>query len=638
VLHTKEGNILVSTWGGGTYSYDKDFNPVSLPYVKDAYRQMGYFIWCLHQRDNGDIWAGAQAGGLFIMHPSTGKCEHLRDPVFGGSTIRQVTEDRQGNLWFGMQNGGIVKWTALTGTFAKVHRFNSHIQRLYVDGENNIWIGTMKDGVYKTDGKTDSVIAHYTAPGPAGRALTGSDVKDILQYNDSLLVFAADGLNILNTHTGVVRYFTSDNGLPSNTVISMIKDKAGYIWAATENGICSINLEKHVVVTYSATDGVSTNAFNIAASGTLHDGRIVFGTVHNSLVFDPVKATSDTGNVAPHVTLTGFTLMGKQLSMDSVSRQKMIDLPHDQNSIAIQFSTLTYLYDYAVFYKMEGLEEQWTLSRSMPEVIYSYLPPGSYTFKVYCRNGSGTPSRQITELKIKIRAPFWKTGWFLSLLGFLTVGILYWLDKLRMQKLKATENIRARIATSLTEDLGSSLSSINLTSELAKTKVDTDRERTKEYIDQISDTSYRMIDSMYDMIWSINPENDSMQHTVDRMKSYAMEMESIHGIDIVFDIDEAVYRPGPGMENRYGLLVVFKEAVLNACRHSRARHIYVHLSYKNRNLLISVQDDGKGFDVDAVKLGRGMSEMQRRASAMGAQLTIESEINTGSVVALEKHL
>ncbi|MBS1565018.1 MAG: ATP-binding protein, partial [Bacteroidetes bacterium] len=233
---------------------------------------------------------------------------------------------------------------------------------------------------------------------------------------------------------------------------------------------------------------------------------------------------------------------------------------------------------------------------------------------------------------------FWQTYWFLSLLAFLVIGLLYWLDRFRMQRVRATESIRARIATSLTEDLGSSLSSINLTSELARTKVETDKERTREYIDQISDTSHRMIDSMYDMIWSINPENDSMRRTVERMESYAKEMQSVYGIDVVFDVDKAVYRPEAGMDNRYGLLVVFKEAVLNACRHSKAKHIYINLTYRNQRLLISVQDDGKGFDVEAVKLGRGISEMQRRASFMGAQLTIHSEINTGTIVRLEKQL
>jgi len=638
ILQTKDGHILVSTWGSGPFSYDNDFKPVPLDYVKHSHRLLSYFTWCMHERANGDIWEGAQDGFLFILHPATGTSERLHPPAFEGSTIRQITEDSAGHLWFATNRGALVKWDTVTRGFTRLQQFNSTVSRLYTDKQGHIWACTFTNGVFKINARDGSIAAHYTTTGAPGKVLTSTVTRDIVQYNDSLYVIAADGLNILNSRTGLFRYFTTENGLPSNTVISMVKDRAGCcLWATTENGVCSINLENRLVMTFAAIDGVRTTSFQAGASALLHDGRIAFGTAHDVIVFDPVKAENNTDSTSPVVTLTSFSLMGRPLKMDSLLKLGTVELPYDQNSVVIQFSTLSFMNEYAVFYKMEGLDDKWIPCRSTTEIVYSYLPPGHYTFRTQCKSRYDGPA-QVTELKIKIKAPFWKTGWFLSLLAFWVIGILYWLDKLRMQRLKATESIRARIATSLTEDLGSSLSSINLTSELARTKVDTDTARTREYIDQISDTSHRMIDSMYDMIWSINPENDSMQRTVERMKSYAMEMKSIYEIDMVFDIDKAVYEPEAGMENRYGLLVVFKEAVLNACRHSKCRHLYINLTYKNQRLLVTVQDDGKGFDVDAVKLGRGINEMQRRASAMSAQLTIDSEINTGTIVRLEKNL
>jgi signal transduction histidine kinase len=96
-----------------------------------------------------------------------------------------------------------------------------------------------------------------------------------------------------------------------------------------------------------------------------------------------------------------------------------------------------------------------------------------------------------------------------------------------MQKIRATESIRNRIATSLTEDLSNSLSSINITSELAKIKIEDDMQRTREYINQISDTSNRMIYAVKDIVWCINPENDSMHHTIERM---SVGNRILHGI------------------------------------------------------------------------------------------------------------
>jgi Signal transduction histidine kinase len=204
-----------------------------------------------------------------------------------------------------------------------------------------------------------------------------------------------------------------------------------------------------------------------------------------------------------------------------------------------------------------------------------------------------------------------------------------------MQKIRATERIRTRIATSLTEDMTNSLSSINISSELAKTKVDTDRERTKEYIAQISETSNRMVQAMYDMVWSIDPKNDTMMNTIERMKSFAVEVESLHNVDIIFEIEEAAAKLNLDMAHRYELLSVFKEAISNATKHSVARHIQVSLRLKNSKFFLLIEDDGNGFDINKATLGRGMNDMKRRAADIKASLHIESEQNTGTIVKLE---
>ena len=103
--------------------------------------------------------------------------------------------------------------------------------------------------------------------------------------------------------------------------------------------------------------------------------------------------------------------------------------------------------------------------------------------------------------------------------------------------------------------------------------MDTDRERTKEYIAQISETSNRMVQAMYDMVWSIDPKNDTMMDTIERMKSFAVEAESLHNMDIIFDIEEAAAKLNLDMAHRYELLSVFKEAISNAVKH-RSQGMY----------------------------------------------------------------
>ena len=109
----------------------------------------------------------------------------------------------------------------------------------------------------------------------------------------------------------------------------------------------------------------------------------------------------------------------------------------------------------------------------------------------------------------------------------------------------------------------------------------------------------------------------------------------LHDIDIMFDIDEGAADLHLDMAHRYELLSVFKEAIMNAAKHSIAKHIQVSLRLKNSKFFLLIEDDGRGFDINKAALGRGMNDMRRRAADIKALLHIESEENTGTIVKLE---
>jgi len=386
---------------------------------------------------------------------------------------------------------------------------------------------------------------------------------------------------------------------------------------------------------YDRTDGIRNDKFKVSSSYLMKDGRLLFGTTNDFLVFDPEKVKST--KVTPTVTITDIKLAATSLLVDSIERLPELKLQYYDKSISIDFASLSYLKKNKLtyYYKMDGVDKDWVLSDMTQRAVYTYLPSGSYTFMVKAQNVDGAFSNEITTLKIKMYPPFWKTWWFLGLVIIAAVVFLFWLDQQRMHKLRATESIRTRIATSLTEDMTNSIRSINISSELAKTKVDKDVDRTKEYISQISDTSNRMVQAMYDMVWSIHPDNDTMQHTIDRMRAFAAEIESAYNTDIVFEIGKSVSKLELDMEYRYELLSVFKEAMMNAAKHADARHIQVMLDCRKRLLRMSIEDDGSGFDTESVVMGRGINDMKRRTSAINATLKIKSYINTGTIIKVE---
>jgi two-component sensor histidine kinase len=506
------------------------------------------------------------------------------------------------------------------------------VSAISIDSSGRLWVGTQSNGVYAIDPNTNKVIYHFTETGSPQQRLQSQAVSCIYVFNDTTVVIGGEELNIYNTRTNTMKGIKWPSTLQPG-IASMQKDRNGYLWIALSSGICRYSLGSKIFIHFDRIDGIVNDHFMTGASTALPDGRLVFGSSNQFIVFDPQKINM--ADSLPDVSITGFKVRHENLSVDSLTKLKMVELAPDENSVTIDFSALNYWSAFLIKYKLEGIDKDWIRADMSNQAVYPYLPPGTYTFLAQTEDSEGKPGKNITTLVIKIRPRFWQTWWFFGLIVFAGVGVFIWVDRLRTQKIKATESVRTRIASSLTEDMSNSLSSINITSELAKTRVDTDKERTREYINQISDSSNRMVQAMYDMVWSINPENDTLQDTVERMRAYAAEIESQYSPNIVFQIDEQAAEIRLSMESRYEMLSIYKEAVSNAARHANAKYIEVNIQFKRPALTLCIRDDGKGFDVDAVALSRGISEMRRRAGTIDSTISIKSEINTGTSVKLK---
>lgn len=638
-IQARDKTLLAGAWSDGLYRFDTNYNMLAVN-VKGFSEKIAPFAWSLsYSRDSSLIWMGTQPG-IFGINEANHTSVYHNPPIMQNRTVRQAIEDKYGNLWMGTQSLGLFKWTAEKGKLKfddGVTQFTNvpvtQVQKIITDKNGYVWVGTSGYGAYIIDPATDKVMLHLAMSEPAERKLLGNQVPAILQYDDTTVAIGANGIHLFNTkQRRIVKTIKMPEAIPG-LITAMEKDKSGYLWISSTNGIFRLNPKNKIFIHFDRVDGIANDLFIIAASYTLPDGKILFGADNQFVAFDPMAVRIN--EPAPEVVISGFRLMNESLTVDSLLSRNRVDLKPKDNSVTIEFSGLSYSGTYLIKYKLEGLDKEWKKADQSHQAVYSYLPPGNYTFMVRSEDAEGNPSSNVTRLAIKVNPPIWKTRWFLGLSVFVLVGILFWLDKLRMQKLRATENIRTRIATSLTEDMSNSLSSINISSELAKTKIDTDKERTREYIAQISETSNRMVQAMYDMVWSIDPKNDTMLNTIERMKNFAVETESLHNIDILFDIDQAAADLDLDMARRYELLSIFKEAISNVLKHSSARHVQVSLRLKSSRFFMLIEDDGKGFDLTKAQLGRGINDMKRRAADIKALFYIESEKNTGTMVKLE---
>jgi signal transduction histidine kinase len=182
--------------------------------------------------------------------------------------------------------------------------------------------------------------------------------------------------------------------------------------------------------------------------------------------------------------------------------------------------------------------------------------------------------------------------------------------------------------------MGSTLSTINILSSMAKTKLGSDAVKTGEYLGKIGDNSQRMMEAMDDIVWSIKPTNDSMQKIAARMREFATNVLEAKEIELDFRMDEAVFDVVLNMEARRDFFLVFKEAVNNAAKYSNASMVVVRVGMHNKRLVLLVEDNGAGFNPEEADNGNGLGNMRKRAAAMNGRILIVSSPGEGAHITL----
>jgi ligand-binding sensor domain-containing protein len=627
-LQTKNNGLWIATWGAGIFSYDKDLQPVANPVTAADANNKWLYVSSLLQHSNGEIWVGLQSGDLKIYDPVSAKVFSVPFTASEGNRIRQIEEDRQKNVWIITENGLLLKcvqgnWRDTARSVQVVQRLSATALRMYIDQKNNIWVCADAQGLYKIDAVSGKTLAHYTEQKKDGDGLSQEAAYDILQYNDSLYLIAARGINILNTNTNRFQYITASEGLPTDAVVSFMKDKQGNTWVTLAGGFCRLNIEKKTLVTYGVRDGITTDNFELASAAVLPDGRMVTGTFHDFLLFDPQKAAA--AQTPPNVVITGFRLTNQPLRVDSLQSLKKIVLPYNKNSVDIEFSTLSFATEYKISYIMEGLDKEWQTAGKLPEAIYTYLPPGNYTFRLKAENGDGVSSKQITALQIKISPPFWNTWWFYGLIILTVAVVLYWLDRVRVEKREAMHGIRTHIAGDLHQEINTTLNNISLLSEMAKIKADKDIDRSKEYIDQIHDKSRRMIMAMDDILWSIDPANDNMEKSLLRMAEFTQALKTQYLVDIEVAVDAKVRSLHLEMKRRHGFFILYTEALRAVVEYAHSKATLVNIDFVKNKLSLKISAGTSTFDRNEEEIENCLHEMHKRATFIDADMDTRSD-------------
>ena len=474
------------------------------------------------------------------------------------------------------------------------------------------------NGVYKLDPDSNSILEHITSKGPPDKKLLADAVTDAFEFNDSLMIFLTGSLNIYNIKTNVITPISSADGLPSDIVRSIEKDNKNNLWLGLFNGLCRMNVFKKTFTYYYRNDGIKNDELNYSSSLRLPDGRLAFGSTTDIVVFNPDNLNAQT--TPPDVVITEFRLFNKPLNVDSLEKLQRVELGPDQNFISIGFSGLRHFNNkWSYYYMLEGIDKEWKRVNEISQVDYNYLPSGNYVFQVKAENADGLSSRQIGRLDIRIDPPIYKTWWFYSILVLFAAFLLFIIDKERMRRKAAMQKMRSDIAGNLHEEVNTALNKINILSEMARLKSDKDPVKSTEYLEQIHTKSHDMIIAMDDMLWSIDPLNDSMEKTIERIREFIDALKRRHAANIELLVDKKAETLMLNMRLRHDVFILMKEGIRSVIQ-AGAKNVRIHIGLQKESLLYTIDIDNEGCDMQQLTNQLQHSDLEKRLNAIRATL------------------
>ena len=476
-------------------------------------------------------------------------------------------------------------------------------------------------------------------------------------YNDPSgdvwIIYNGRGLRCYSWQSGSLVFknqLNKSNGLPDDNETSLCFDKNNNLWVSNNSGISVFSRKNgpgrdpgyHIISFLNAEDLEFGNSFGTRLTRDLKGNIWLFSGRH-LVCFYPDKINYLPAT--PSIEIEDVKLNLKQTNWQEYadSLVGIFQLPyqsklsHENNTLGIYFkgisSSGTDGIEYS--YSLEGLENSWSTPSPNNFVSFVRLPPGRYVFRVKAQLPNTNWSKAAV-FSFEIKKAFWQTLWFYILIGACLFAGIYLLFRFRLnQKIKLLE-MRNRISQDLHDEIGASISGINLLSQMASEKLVSNKPvEAAEYLNKVKNYTQDVIEKLSDMVWIFNPQNDSIERLLQRLKSFTISIAQSKGIKIHFMSGKDSELINLTIQQRKAIYLISKEAFNNTFKYAECNNIYYNLNAVDSKWWLKIQDDGKGFLPAENKSGNGLLNMQARAAEMGASLQIQSTPGGGTIITLE---
>jgi signal transduction histidine kinase/ligand-binding sensor domain-containing protein len=592
------------------------------------------------------IWVNSYYTGIYLWDevknsfakPATGKIP-LPDSLL--KSIINLQTDSAGNIWM-IRRDKFIYFDVLNNqyeTFPIIWNSNYKSAKklspanIKMDAAENPWVMT-QNGLFVCIRKEKKVQHIYDTAFGGTKFSYNAFWNGAFDKQDNLWLVSPNGIHVYSTKKNeLVHTFTMADGLPSLVTTHIAVDKENRIWVNTAAGLAMYNQQEKIWRSFNRFDGMDRDYLD----GTLAitpNGKIVIEQANGFLLKDISEILSSAD--VPALQITSITINDKEaISAPQALKDKKLQLPFNQNNISIEFAAMDWLYPNKTNYlvKIDGLQSANTWAANPDARInLTGLAPGNYVAHIKAINSSGVWSNEI-NLSITIKPPFWQTWWFIALSLLAIAAILYRLYRYRVKQLLKMQQMRNNISRDLHDEIGSSVSSVNMLSMVAKKQLGEGHPVTP-LLTQIGLSAQNAGDSINDIIWSIHPQNDSIERIILRMKELAAEMLEPNEIAYQIDFDPHLTQLDIPMQHRRHLFMLYKEALNNLIKYAGCKNVFLSMQVIDNNLVMKVEDDGIGFDIANHKPGNGLINMQQRADEMKAELIITASPGKGCSIVL----
>lgn len=610
-------------------------------------------ITTIFKDSKGQIWLGSRIGLLKLKQQGksfVGKLYQVEDEEERG--VFSIYEDAN-KLYLGSWSG-INVFDLETETLAQKpividadgsEEFGYQVRHILKDKQSNWWIGTTHGLVVFQHVQNDFWQHLQQEKGQIFKH-NPNDKKSLISERITAICEDKNGGIWLGTHSALVKIIHQKNGiefkpfgekqgLANNLVYTVVNDKK-HLWLSTNRGLSRFHIENETFANFDIKDGLQSNEFNGNSYFQAEDGELFFGGINGYTSFYPSEIEMETK--APKVLLTALETPDKTYNLLT---ENSIRLKYANNSFSVQFIGLDLLYptDVEYFYRLEGQSDDDLISLgNTRQVNFTQLGAGTYTLQILAKNRDGAMNVVGDAVEIIIEAPFWQSWWFLLLI-FGLIGFLFWavyhiryLDK--MQKLAEIERVRKNAAQDFHDELGSKLTVISMFTELTKSKLNGHYHDVAPYLDKVSDTAGSLYHSMKDLIWALNPEQDTVQDLYLQLKDFGDELFDQTGVEFKSEgIDKMIQHIQIPMEYKRHILLIFKELMNNSLKHSDCTSVCLTIKNEENHLEFKLQDNGVGFNATDEYDGDGLKNIYSRANKIGGKIKVCSN-NRGTSVAL----